>query len=578
MAEIKFMIIHMKEILKRHWQILSLSIVIGLLFIYPHIYLRTFDSAHFMGVDVLGSDAESHYVARIQEVYDGHQALGQTFLWEGKDLPYLGPPFEEAAVAYMGKALWMNSVQVNIFAKFLFGLLLSLVIYFFVLELFSDRLLALSATAFILLGSVLTSLPDIRSLLSPEVKNFEFLRYARPINPLISSLVMFGYLLAFLRHQRSRSKTYFAASGILLGLSFYAYVYIWTYLLVMNGLLLLWYAARKNLTLCRDTALITALSLVIALPYLMSAYSMSHHPFYQGVFERQGFFRTHMPILSKFGLLGLLAIVFSFLKKSPAITAYGVIAFVASLVAINHQVLTGINIQNDHYHWYVVTPLASVFILTSLYFYVGKISGMKAQKALSTFLIAVFLFTGFFVQYRSYGAMRDETLRNQRLAPVLDWLKKNVPAESVIFSSRLFSDLIPVYTPFNVYYSSYAPYYLISDERLLTGYFLQVLFEGVSEKDAREYFMSHKDSVAANLFMLKYRYTNGCSACFPDTLLTELTEKYKNFLNEGVQIRTRKYRLDYIVWDKETNPGWKFMDREVQQLFVSGDIVVLKVF
>ena len=568
----------MKEILKRHWQILSLSIVIGLLFIYPHIYLRTFDSAHFMGVDVLGSDAESHYVARIQEVYDGHQALGQTFLWEGKDLPYLGPPFEEAAVAYMGKALWMNSVQVNIFAKFLFGLLLSLVIYFFVLELFSDRLLALSATAFILLGSVLTSLPDIRSLLSPEVKNFEFLRYARPINPLISSLVMFGYLLAFLRHQRSRSKTYFAASGILLGLSFYAYVYIWTYLLVMNGLLLLWYAARKNLTLCRDTALITALSLVIALPYLMSAYSMSHHPFYQGVFERQGFFRTHMPILSQFGLLGLLAIVFSFLKKSPAITAYGVIAFVASLVAINHQVLTGINIQNDHYHWYVVTPLASVFILTSLYFYVGKISGMKAQKALSTFLIAVFLFTGFFVQYRSYGAMRDETLRNQRLAPVLDWLKKNVPAESVIFSSRLFSDLIPVYTPFNVYYSSYAPYYLISDERLLTGYFLQVLFEGVSEKDAREYFMSHKDSVAANLFMLKYRYTNGCSACFPDTLLTELTEKYKNFLNEGVQIRTRKYRLDYIVWDKETNPGWKFMDREVQQLFVSGDIVVLKVF
>jgi len=308
----------MKEILKRHWQILSLSIVIGLLFIYPHIYLRTFDSAHFMGVDVLGSDAESHYVARIQEVYDGHQALGQTFLWEGKDLPYLGPPFEEAAVAYMGKALWMNSVQVNIFAKFLFGLLLSLVIYFFVLELFSDRLLALSATAFILLGSVLTSLPDIRSLLSPEVKNFEFLRYARPINPLISSLVMFGYLLAFLRHQRSRSKTYFAASGILLGLSFYAYVYIWTYLLVMNGLLLLWYAARKNLTLCRDTALITALSLVIALPYLMSAYSMSHHPFYQGVFERQGFFRTHMPILSKFGLLGLLAIVFSFLKKLKA--------------------------------------------------------------------------------------------------------------------------------------------------------------------------------------------------------------------------------------------------------------------
>jgi len=575
------------DIIKDNWKILVLGSVIGFLFIYPHLLLRTADRAYFKGVDALGSDAETYYLSRIREVYDGYPGLGSVYLWEGKNLPYAQPPLPEIIIALTGKFFGVGAVVMNILAKFFLGFLLSLIIYFFVLELFSDKRLALLSVLFILLASALTSLPDIRSVFSLEIKNMEFLRYARPVNPSLSSVFMFGYLLSFLRLTKGRDeKLNMAICSILLGLSFYVYVFTWTYIFLTNAVFCLWHLYRKNYGAVKRIFFISFVAVMIALPYFYFGYVLSQHPWYGPLWERYGFFESHKPILSKLGFLGLLSFVFSYhsftaLKRDrerfPEANPYLGLMFLSALLVINQQVITGLYIANDHYHWYVVTPLAGLLILVSFYYYVERRLGERARDIMLVILSCLFLFTGFIVQNKSYFSQRNTFLRQQRMASVFQWLNNNAPKDSVVFASEELSSLIPAYTSSNVYYSLYSVAYLTPPERLKHNYFLQILVRGVSGKDVLSYLLEHKDSTAVYLFNLKYRYSNGCSSCFPEEINEELAREYSEFSRKDFLALLKEYRVDYIAWDKKENYDWKLPANSLKTVFEADDAVIYEV-
>ena len=566
----------MKSFLKQHWVIIILSAAIGFIFVFPHVYLRTIDRGFFRGVDVLGSDAETHYVARVQEVYDGHLFLGSTYFWEGKNQPYLPPPFLEIATAYLGKILGMNAVQINIFAKFFFGFLLSFLLYFFVLELFGDKYLALMSSALTLLAPSLLSSSDMRSVFSWEIKNLEFLRYARPLNPAFSSLLLFGYLLSLYRLLKSSQIRYLFFCAVFLGLSFYAYFYFWTYLFLANGLFVLWFIYKNNWPEVKKIILISAGSLLIALPYLIHTVGLSAFSGYQETSERLGFFISRSLTVSKLAVFTVFFIIFAFYKKLLSFNPFFIIAFTASIFVINHQIITGVNIQNDHYHWYVITPLAGIALISTFYFYIKSILDKKFFPFVIIVCLAFFFLTGIIVQAKSYFSLREITILNQRYAPILKWLNGNTFLDSVVFADGKFSELIPAYTHNNVYYSAYAPYYLNSREDLENRFFLRLFFEGVNSENIISYLDEHRSETALYLFGLKYRYTNGCSSCFPDELNEKLAKEYMGFLKEDFMVKAQKYRLDYVVWDKKENPEWRLPLDKIEKLFEADDINVYK--
>lgn len=575
----------MVSILKNHWPIFILGIAIGLLFIYPHLHLRIIDGKYYKGVDVLGSDAETHYVARIQEVYDGHWGLGQTYLWEGKDLPYLQPPFPELVIATLGKLFGFNAIQVNIAAKFIFGFFLAFIIYFFVYEIFGQKTLALASTSFILLGSVLTSVPEIRSLISTEIKNFEFLRYARPVIPATSSLLMFSYFWVAYRlftadyKERKKCTIICVLAGIiLLALSFYTYLYLWTYLLALNALLVFWLFFAGKRMASGIIFLITALALVLAVPYFLNLNFASSHSFYASVSEKFGMVSGRSLIFSKFGALALLVLVFAYFKKLPSFNLFLTICFAAALLVINHQLVTGIKIQNDHYHWYMIVPLASIILLSSFYFYIRTHLNKLIIDRFFAGLIFIFFLVAITVQQKSYFALRSDILDSQRFAPVFSWFNSRAPKDSAVFTGRTFSELIPVYTSNNVYYSGYGVYYLIPEERLLHNFFSYLYFNGVRGDTVSGYLEDNKSETAFFLFGLKYRYRFGCSSCFPDDINNNLAVSFRDFLKTDFISSLKKYRADYIMWDKKENPELVLPEFGLETVYEADDISIYKIF
>jgi len=60
-----------------------------------------FSVPDYSGIQISGIDAESHYLARINEIYDGHFSLSNVFL-PYKDQSYLIPPLGEIIIAFLG--------------------------------------------------------------------------------------------------------------------------------------------------------------------------------------------------------------------------------------------------------------------------------------------------------------------------------------------------------------------------------------------------------------------------------------------------------------------------------------------
>ena len=106
------------------YAVVLLSIAIGVLIIAPAAYFRYWDGG-YKGADFFGSGNEDFYLAQIQEIYDGHWSLGNVYLAEGKNDPYVQQPLPAMMVAFLGKILGVSSRDINLLTKFLFPAILS---------------------------------------------------------------------------------------------------------------------------------------------------------------------------------------------------------------------------------------------------------------------------------------------------------------------------------------------------------------------------------------------------------------------------------------------------------------------
>ncbi|MEK7084201.1 MAG: hypothetical protein AAB932_03140 [Patescibacteria group bacterium] len=551
------------------YAILFLSIGIGLLMSIPPIYFHYFEPS-YRGIELFGSDVEEIYVSQIREIYDGHYSFGNIYLADLKNSPYIQQSLSPAFVALLGVLLQVSAPAINILTKFFFPVIVSMLAYTLFKDLSKRTDTALLLTIFVLLAPatlIFLNPADWYPLLAHQELhgvNFQFLAYARPINPEVSSIVFFAYLICVGRYFFSDTvstqarRWYGIAATVLLGVSFYTYFFAFTLLFGATGMLALWFLISRRWKMFRKAFVVLFGACVLGIPYFMNVWKVMQSPYYRQVAQHLGAFDTHRFIVSKVWWGSFLALLFLYPRNDrfrPLFTAL----LMAAMVLTNQQVITGHMLPiPSHYHWYYIGPLGGAILLRCLFMYIERFTSARIYAICFIAAFGLFFYSGILMQVQSYHAQRGIFVAKQRYADVVTMLEQQITPERVIFANSTISGLIPAYTRHNVYYHGGMGDFLVSEERRRHGYYVYLFLQGIDNGTVENYFShpEHLDEAGALIFSMKYRVSNGCYGCFPEKVRRDIISGYKDFLKNDFLGELSRYPLDYVVWDSIADPSW----------------------
>ena len=575
----------LRNILTEHKLAVVLAILTALIVAFPQIYFRIDQKEVYQGIELIPS---SPWLPRVREVQDGHLNWGSIYHKDGKDLPYLFQPLGTAVVAYMGKIFGLEINNTMLLFRATMPSAVFLLIYCFVLLLSRSRLIALCSATVIILAEPIIYAPGFLRLLN-GVAPSKFLEIARPVNSAMIYLLFFGFLISFWKFYVTKSWRWGLVSAVILGLNFYNYFYTWTYLYAFLGVLILIFLIQKKWQEAIRIFYVFLGGLIVAVPYIINLYRAMQHPAYDDVGIRGGLVVSHAPIFVGSIVIGALVLFFlGFPKEDRKKYYFSLALMLAPFITMNQQVLTGKAMQSAHYHWYFHKPMAAIFVIWIIFYFLSRKNFDFYKKALAAMIIIISLYTGAFTQVASY--LNDEkhglqlSIESQKYGPVMKWLSEHAPKEAMVFSNEDTAEAVVIYTPLNVFHHVKAHLSLAStEERMYDTLFTYYRLEGINSSNARELFYNdERVFISSRMYGLYYRQALGSYEAIPD-------EKIDTFLNLYLQtlpIQTKqwlreifkKYEVEYIIWDKKENPSWQ-LDRFnfLEQRAGFGDLVIYQV-
>jgi len=550
------------ELIKKHKWAIILAVLTAIIVSYPQIYLRYDHRDIYKGIDLMGaSDDESPWMSRVREVQDGHLLMSNPYFKEGKNDPYLVQPFGSIIVAYTGKFFGLGINNTILLSRLLFVFILFLIIYAFILLTSGDKLTALAVTSSLLLGKSLIGRRGLFELLSGNSPSTTFLALTRPVNPIMTWLFFFGFLLSFWLFFERRQRLWGILSALILGLSFYDYFYTWSFLYAFCGVLMLILLIQKKWQDVKRIFFILLAGLLISIPFFINLYRCMMWPTHQEVGQRIGLVDGRMPSI---GILVVLLFVIFFIffpKQWKERYIFFLALVIAPFVVLNQQIITTKALMISHYHWYMHVPLAIIIILMTFFLRFPKRFNIF-KKAVALLVIVVSIYTGVLIQQSSYAAQEERIIENQKYGPLMDWFNDNAKAEEVVFANVPTSKAVVIYTPLNVFYHPTVKYLFGGERNRLTEtLFLFYRLEGIGKDDAKNVFFKDRREISASIYGIYYRETAGGFEAIPDEILEKLVEEYQNTFTlstaEYFEHLTSKYGVNYLVWDKKYNPEWR---------------------
>lgn len=574
--------------MKSRYLVLAVCIAVGVTVAAPSWYFHFFEPS-YRGIELFGSDAEDAYVALIQEVYDGHPLLGNAYWAREKDQPYILQPLSPMLVAGLGKVLFLSAVEVNLLTKFLLPFLLALLVYLLFKDITGRTGTALSMMLFVLLIQATWvwlnpgSWDDI--LFSQRLPGVDdnFLSYARPINPQVSSFFFFGYLLClwralFTETALERAKRYAIAAAVILGLSFYTYFFTFSFLFAFNAALLLWYLWKRERQSARTLFFITGGALLIGIPYFFNLYEIMRSPFSGYVATVNGSVEGRHFILSKvwWGFALVLALAW---KHIGRIKVFALAFLAASFLMTNQQLITNVSLPVPaHYNWYYIAPVCGALLIYFAVLFFEKRSRAPFVQAFLLLVGAVFFYTAFLVQQQSYKTHQPYFVGIQRYADVLAFADTALPKESVVLANENLSNLLATYTSHNVHYSTKVVNFLVDPARVRASYYLYLALQGLDAEHAESYFGEHRNDIGSTLYGMRYREQNGCGGCFPENVFQKLVFEYKEFMKgDWLRRELKKYGVQYVLWDKTADGVWQLDRFFTKELYAEDGLIIYDV-
>lgn len=558
-----------KKHLREHWIAIACAVLAAVIIVSPIIAFR-FDPS-YQGIEFFGTDGELNYVAQVHAIYNGNFKFGNVFFYEGQDEPYIRQSLPAILTAVVGKVLFLNVPQAIVVAKVVFPFITFLLVYALVFVLTRRRDASLLGALFVLLSPATTALLDPKVWL-PLISHGafpgsdpQFLHYARPINPQVSNLFFFGYLLTIFSlwygnaTQTSRRRIILVAvATLILGLSFYTYLFTFTLLFAMSGILWLIFLLRRDWQKLVDLTLIGTGGLIIGIPYYINMYQAVHSTHWADLSVRVGQLLTHQPLISRV-TLGVAALFVLLHRKLDAFGIFTVALLAGVFLVSNQQIITGRSIPiPQHYHWYYMAPLAGFILINLLYTRLQNLRHLY-RHVLTILMLVVFIGVAAAFQAWSYRMQQAQFVAIQPYGPALSWLGKHTTKEDVVFAQEKLADLVVGYTPSNIYYGGFAGEFLVPTERLKNAFFAYMYLDGVQAQDADAYFadQANQTRFSNRIFGNYYPAKAGCYACYPQELNAQFAAEYRAFAATPLLSNLNTYRLTYALWDRTNNPNWR---------------------
>jgi len=542
------------QFLFEHKLAIIMAILIGAFLASPQVYFQLTEKDSYKGIALGGTSDESTFLIRIQEVRDGHYMLGNSSWVEGKDLPYLFTPLSENITSFTGQIFGLNLINTIILDRLVFSAFVFLLIYILIYQFTKRKSIALVASTTVLLSTNLINPIAIWDLLVNQQTHTSFLLFSRLITPVNLSF-FFGFLLLFWFFLQKRKLVYGISSGIILGLSFYTYPYTWTFLFAFLGCLFIIYIYKKKWTKIKNIILVSFIALLVSVPYFWNLWQAMHHPLYKELSERFSIIKTHTPQLGATTLI-LLAVFLLFFRRKNKDRYYFCLGLVlTTLIVLNQQIITGIVMIPDHYHWYYNTPLAIIFIIIIIF-------ELFKNKFVKFGLIGLILFVNFYnaymIQTSFYQRREPIAIQDQRYGPIFEWLYNNTQKDQVVMGDDITSCSIPAYTPLNTVSCEDGHYTLAgSEESTIERIFLTIRLNRLKKEEAKEYFFENRANISAKIYGSYYRKKMGDYDLIPDEKIDFLVGRYKEFLDIPLKDILKKYQTDYLLWDTLKYPEWK---------------------
>ncbi len=521
------------QLLHRHWVAVGIAVMVGLLTMAPFVAFR-FDPV-YKGVEMIGSDAEEHYVARTQEAYDGYPSVGNTFM-PNKEQPYGPAGLGEWVVYVLGKTLGVSAPEANVFAKFLFPAVLVLLIYAWVYSMLGNKTAALFAGMAPILGyNLVSSMQSWVAGLRGTTIDSMFLIFARPINPQVSSVNLFGTLLLLYRGFHSGRKPLWwevVGAGVLAGSALYISPYVFVFLgslLLVSFVWFLW----KDRALALPAFLTGAVALLCTIPFAVNYLHLHASVGYAEFAMRTGVATNFASVLPRWLILLTLLVLLLWPKEHGKARTFLLLMFAALFIVIEQNVLTGVYLFPGHIHWYITKPLAAIMFGIYLGFasaLLWRWGYVRLSIAAAVLVCAGFFYNAALWQINSYVGSYPLAHTSQAYAPVLEYLNTQKEPQ-MVWADTTLSLYIPMYTHHNAPNNVYAIYYLNPFSFYTNSVFLDYRLRGVLPEQALRVFMLEREWVNMRLYGMYGREISGQPDPISDEDLEALSQQYAVFFD-----------------------------------------------
>ncbi len=533
---------------RKYWMVFFFAVLVGLLMISSQLMFRVWMGNRYRGIAPIISPVSQDaawYHAVMAEAMRGGKPWNAVLL-ETKHRPYPIPDLAERIMALPGRWFHAGADNVLLGWRFVLPTLFLLVVYSVSWRLTRSRLFSLtSATAVVCLSYVVYGPLNAFSILFGRTPPLLYTLYDRPVHPQFEAPFLWALFYVWIRvFEQPDKKKYWLSAGLIIGLLMYTYVWAWTWSLALLFALIVQSMQARQPRVFIALLKSGGVGMALGLPALISVISASHDAGYAlrlaAVFGHQFASWTYnVPLI-----LALGALYAARRFVSAHIYRLSVAGLMATFIAVNQQIVTGISLQPDHY----MSMIGSSLVLW-IFLCVGW-SGMKSShpRIAAVIVLLLSLTVQMLFQYRIFTSNRVFMANLQLFSGVATWLNEHATRDDVVFSNQNIGLLIPIYTPAHLWWHFYAMATPIDPKRIEQAAFTWFELLDLTSTAVRQAF--GRDPIGMTQYFTLSIFAEQRLE-FVQNELPGALARYEQF-REHISPRDalRSYRVDYVLFDK----------------------------
>lgn len=556
------------------------ALLVGSIYASHHFFIPRFiDTQTEVYYPITGADYFDEvllYSPRAHSVFLDFGIRGDFSLAEYPQSPALLPMLNPLLLGGLGKIV--GSFEGGIIASdFLFPAIIFFILYLFFREIAGG-----------IYGPLLFSMLFVFSpkfgISFPPISNTHFFTLAQTVAPFLRmddplyfshfeepklTFVFFAFCLyAISRALVRRGRGNIILAGISFGILFYTYLYDWALMLTSLGMMGSYFLIQRDYGRLKIIACIAGIGFFVSLYYWINLIKLKGLVQSKDVIARLGGEFSHRfrfdTVWKSYGrALALSGILWIVLRKKTPSVAIVLGAFLMSyIVVVNAQVITGFNVQPDHWYRGQFLPIAASIGLMCVWLY-RRFMPVNIRKYVP---MACMVFIFYFFAAALYGQYAYSRDRADLFAiPIayqegFDWLNAHAEEASVVGTLSFKGNLdLQMHTPYFIF-NPFGLSTVASEEELWNRFMIMAWIRGVDGTQFAS--LINKEGGAYYLFGDQYGI-HTFDAAFstsswhvPDEVLKEKTALYEKMLTEKNNSLS-DYRLDYLFVNRKEFPEWK---------------------